>query len=152
MPYDGEAIQAALFARLQAQLGAQIKKSTRRALTFADVPKDQQPCMVLVKEKENAKRDLGVQTEWTGLSTIAFYVQQPTDPSQTIETQFHALLKSVDAAFKRQPSDGPYQEDNPETTLGGLVFRCFRHDTNFDQVMGEGGGGIFGVIETVAFE
>lgn len=152
MPYDGEAIQAALFARLKAQFGSQIKKSSRRALTFADVPKDHQPCMVLVKERETADRNYGVPTRWTCLSTIAFYVQQPNDPEQTIETQLHAMLKTVDAALKRQPTDGPLQEDNPETTLGGLVFRCFRHESSFDQVMGEGGGGIFGVIETVAPE
>lgn len=150
---DPEAIHAALYARLGgiAALPATAFKA-RRYVTWADVPKEKQPSMIVCSHSASAQRQLGLSTIWTFLAEAVFYVRDPNDKALTVETTLHEILQQVDAALLKQAGElAP--DDNPDTTLGlPYVWRCFRRDHAVHHSIEAGQSALSMVIEIVAVE
>lgn len=151
MALDLEAVQAALYARLVAQVTS-LKFTSRRFLDY-DAPalQDRQPAMLVVAEHGSGHRQLAERTVWTMRATVIFYARTPNDKTQTVETALFGLMKQVDAALQRQAVEiSP--DDDPGTTLAGLVHRCFRSDYMIHHGAEAGQGIATMTIEMVAQE
>lgn len=146
MALDVEPIQAALEARLISILGSKILFHTRQDVVFDDIPKIKQPAMRLLHEGGTGHRAPGCSTMWTLHSVVTFFVRDPTDKKQTAEPQLHELLRLLDTALARQPNE-PFSEDDPGTTLGGLVFECWRSEYQHHHGMQQGQSAVSCTIE-----
>lgn len=129
MAIDREAIHAALFARLSgiAALTASSFKA-RRYVSWDQIPKVNQPAMLVCAHTGTASRQSARPTIWTMLAELIFYVADPNDKTLTVETSIHTILTQVEAALQRQAGEFQPDDDDPGTSLGGLVWRCFIRD------------------------
>lgn len=137
MPVDFEKIQCALFERLKSALGQEIRLATRREITFADPNNEQRPAMMLLVEDTRGIRHPGCATIWELRSSLTLFVTPPIDTKLSVEPILHKLLLLADKALARQPNElGP--DDDPGTTLGGLVYECWRSEHAFHPVNQQG--------------
>lgn len=124
---DREAIWAALFALLQAQVGASYVTLSRHHVMPPTLIADLQPALFLVQSRET--RGISVKGATVKLTLSGFLVVYFQAPAPLLEdigsetvvgaTALNALLKGIDDAL---------QPDNPCTgklTLGGLVTHCW---------------------------
>lgn len=127
MAVDFEVIHQALFDRLVQTLGADIEFSTRKPMTWDDIPPGKQPALVVLDADGTAQRDPGCPSIWTIHPEVILYVHSPNDREQVVATTLNALVKKIDVALKRRV-DEPWG-NNLETTLGlPNVDRCWRMD------------------------
>lgn len=119
MALDREAIFAALFARLQANVPG-IALFTRSPAEFTQAPDSKHPALLLLCHDEDAQRERGAPPVWTLTPSIHVYAKRsrvaPDIQLNTIET-------AIEAALERQPTDANLEKW--QTTLGGLVQRCW---------------------------
>jgi hypothetical protein len=118
---DREAIYSALFARLQAKLGAACGLYSRRFLDLDQIPASQQPALLLVATEQSpdypGHGQLPAKYDLRALA-ILYARAQPDDPAGP-EPLLHQLVAQLDAALIADPGEGPFSE--VATTLGGLV-------------------------------
>jgi hypothetical protein len=129
MALDQEAVYSALYDRLRSQVSG-LKFTSRRDLAFSQIAQAQQPAMIVIAQDGTGNRQFAVPTIWTMRAKVIFFARQPTDPTLTVESTLNGLIKKLDAALQRQVGEVS-QDDDPGTTLGGLVFRCYRSDYTF---------------------
>lgn len=124
---DREAIWAALFALLQAKVGASYVTFGRHHVQPPTLPEELQPALFLVQMRETrAPRPVGTPVKLTLSGYIILYVQTPAPLLDEIgsETVLGATL--LNTMF--QGIDDALQPDDPTTgklTLGGLVSHCW---------------------------
>lgn len=123
-----EAIQVALLTRLSDTLGILLNGASRRYLTSSDVVQVKQPYMTVLDTGATADRKtLNQPSIWHLKSEVTFYVRDPNDKTQSVESTLHAILDAVDKSLDWKFPEPPSGYD-PGTTLGGLVRRCYRSD------------------------
>ena len=143
MPLDLNAIHAALYARLAGTDGRNggvpgLKFTSRNFYDF-DRSGLVQPAMLVVAKHGAARRQSGVQSVWTMNAMVIFYVRAPSDDKASVEATIFGLIGSVDTALLRQANEAPANND-PGTTLGGKILRCWRSDYEVFHGAGEANG------------
>lgn len=129
MSINRESIYGGLFTLLATQLmkGTQVQQDgslagdstglcrtlTRRLKHFADVGKEQQPCVFMYQRAEHVVPDLpGVQTAWTLDVMLYVYVLHPGAAAGPV---LNPILDAIEQCFN------PDNADTGSCTLGGLV-------------------------------
>lgn len=121
---DREAVYAALFARLQAKLGANISTYSRKALDFDEVPASQQPallCLATTQTPDYPGKGT-MPPRWTIRAMVVVYSRAQPDEG-TPETRQLAFAKLVEDALTVVPGEAPLVGE-VETTLGNLTIWC----------------------------
>lgn len=116
MAFDFEQLHSILFGRLTSAVGSELKLTTRQELTFADVPIERQPAMIVLAGPATARRGQHEPTIWTVHAHVLLYVRQPTDRKLTAETTLFRILGLIDGALALQP--GEFNSTDLGTNLG----------------------------------
>jgi hypothetical protein len=141
MPYesvDREAVWAALFAWLEAKVGANFVTIGRRHVPPPDLTPIMQPALFMVQVKETHKpKPRGVPTQLMLHGFLILYAPAPVanqlPGAETVlaATTLNNLFKAIDDALQPDTMDGYF-------SLGGMVSHCWiEGDTDMDP-------GIFG--------
>lgn len=128
MALSTETLYAALFSRLKARVtGA--KRFTRRLIGWDQIPKEQQPAVMVVAEYARADAADGLPTTWRVGATA--YVVTPPDVARkdadAAETTLTGVVDQIIAALEADANEtGPrHYPDQTETTLGGVCHRAY---------------------------
>lgn len=134
MALDREAIAVAIMARVQAACPG-IYKVTRSPIEFSTAQASMQPVALVLCDEDKAARQLRMPPVWTMTAQVNVCVKNQDSPSSP-DTQLNTLARQVEAAFERQSTEAT--ADNWQTTLGGLVERCWVTDVLRHQGQDEG--------------
>lgn len=117
MALDVEAVQAALFARLQAQVTG-VAFSSRILFSLENLSAAQRPAMLVVSQRAQSQNDNVHQQLWRLSSLVILYVQ--VEQGVVPETVLFGLIKLVETALQHQNTE-PNYDAAAATSLGGLV-------------------------------
>lgn len=134
MALDREAIAAAIVARVQAACPI-IPFVTRSPVEFATQQATMQPVALVLCGEDKAQREQRKPPVWTLTVQVNVCAKNQTSPASP-DTQLNALALQVEAAFERQATEAT--ADKWQTTLGGLVERCWVTDVLRRQGQDEG--------------